>query len=440
MAAKVLPEPGTSLKQTTYTEVVPQSVTSKEKDQLSFWEYMAELKPEDYGKHIVYAYRWLDNGEVTPSAKLTVPFDEFELKDMVGGGNFRLIMKRGPQICKRIEKYPLEGPRKDPEEVGKKTSSSTSHPGNGQLSDIALVMQRQTDLLEKVLLQNNGRPVVEEAMRGALQLQQDGFRSVVTSVREMSPQPVAASAPDPMRDLMTQFMTAAIAKMMNPADPIEAFSKMATAFSSLNLGERGSTSVGVELIRALPSVAQHISSGIQAYSAAQLEAARMATAPNRALPASTASQQNTQAITIQPIPGSASTPQADAATVSTAQPAAATQAAPPPQGGNVASPNLEWIELKIVEIIMNQELSAKEAASEALTFLQVAAPNIRDQLVAAGENGVNWLFNNRAILMQVPKNPRLSEFIAKFLELGSGVPAPEAPPITPEAAPVTSGA
>jgi hypothetical protein len=95
----------------------------------------------------------------------------------------------------------------------------------------------------------------------------------------------------------------------------------------------------------------------------------------------------------------------------------------------VQSPNMEWIEERIVSIILNQDLSVSEAANEALIFLQNAlSPQGLAQLLDPAT--LNWLFNNRAILMQVPKNPRLTEFIHKFLELGSA-PQPEQEPPAP---------
>jgi hypothetical protein len=419
VAAKALPDAGTTLKTTTYAQVLPAN-EPKEKEQLNIWEYVNSLKEEEYGRHICYVYRWLDNGDVAAAGKLVLPFDEFTIQEAFGGGSFRLILKKGPQICKRIEKVVIEGKPKDPEH---RTTSSVSTGSSNGMTELAMVMQRQTDLLEKLMMRNDTRPMVDEAMRGALDLQRDGFRSVVSSVRELTP---PAQPATPTRDpLMEQLLQAAIAKLLNPADPIQSFAAMATAFKELNLGNGGNTSVGVELVRAVGSALPQIANAVTSYTQAQLEAARLQSVGGRpALPAppQTAviphpqTQQpinvTTRSITGENQPGATTTEQP--------QPAAATPAAS--QAGVVAAPNVEWIETIIARIIMNPETSATEAASEALTFLQNAAPGIRDQLVDGGQTTIEFLFNSRPILMQVPKNPRLTEFIAKFLEMGSATP------------------
>lgn len=433
---KVPPEPGTVVKNTTFTEVLtPQS--KKEQENLTLWEYMERLKPEEYGRHMAYVYRWIDKGELATVGKLTVPFDEFGLKDAFGGGNYRVILKCGAQIVKRVEKVICEGNPKNPDDAPVHTVNT---PG-GHTTEMGLIVtlvKQQTDLLERVLTRQDRGPLIDEGIRGAMGLQADVFRGGVDAIRQTLTPQVAAPAPNPMDDVMKQFMTAAIAKMLNPADPIEAFSKMASAFSSLKLGDGGGgqTSVGVEIVRAIGGALPQIAQAVTTYTGAQLEAARLATTPR----------------TINVQPGPQPVPiraNADAPAPGTMVPAALPPAAPnaetqkpaavPPQGGEVQSPNLEWLELKIAEIIMDQQTSVSEAASEAVSFLQVSAPQVLEQLVTDQTgNTINYLFATRRILALVPKNPRLSEFIAKFLELGAqpapaaapsgGMPEPDPPP------------
>jgi hypothetical protein len=444
MAAKVVPGPGETVKTTTFQEVLASAVPQKERESLPFWDYIASLKPEEYGRHIAYVYRWLENGDTAASAKLTLPFDEFGLKEAVGGGSFRIILKNGAQIVKRIEKVVIEGKPKNPDDAP--AASIVQSGSRGELSELVLVMNRQTDLLERVLARQDRSPLVEEGVRSAIGLQADVFRTGVEAVRGTLTATSPAPSANPLDELTRTFLQAAITKMLNPADPIEAFSKMATAFSALNLGGGGSPNIGVEIVKQIGSALPHIAQFGITYTQAQLELARAHNAGRTinvsAQPATTAApaagqpppiranaDDNRNAGTALPAAAATSSAPSPGASSSTAA-----SPAPPPQGGDVQPPNLEWVEQKIAQIIMNQELSVSEAASEAMTYLQIEAPNVLKQ-IGSDQSGrtIEWLFANRPILMQVPKNPRLTEFTAKFLELYAQSEAeqpalPEPPP------------
>jgi hypothetical protein len=104
---------------------------------------------------------------------------------------------------------------------------------------------------------------------------------------------------------------------------------------------------------------------------------------------------------------------------------------------------LQYIEQKMVELIMNENITPEQAANDALTFIDVTDPvsahqdgkNLVDQVLAHGEGGLRWIFDNRPTLTQVPKGPRLESFIKTFVEEGQRppqtavqTPNPKAPP------------
>lgn len=104
---------------------------------------------------------------------------------------------------------------------------------------------------------------------------------------------------------------------------------------------------------------------------------------------------------------------------------------------------LQYIEQKMVELIMNENITPEQAANDALTFIDVTDPvsahtdgkNLVDQVLAHGEGGLRWIFDNRPTLKQVPKGPRLDAFIKIFWEEGQRppqtavqTPNPNAPP------------
>src|ERR1700674_3833717 len=105
---KVQPQVGTVLKTTTLEETIP--ATAQNQDKLpDFWTYQNSLSSEEWTRHMTYVYRWLDNGERAYCMKFTEPIDEVKLKDALGGGTFRIIMKKNGQICHCVDKVRIEG-------------------------------------------------------------------------------------------------------------------------------------------------------------------------------------------------------------------------------------------------------------------------------------------------------------------------------------------
>jgi len=78
---------------------------------------------------------------------------------------------------------------------------------------------------------------------------------------------------------------------------------------------------------------------------------------------------------------------------------------------------MEFLEQKIMTILQ-QPISASQAADEVLSFLTPLDPNIVDQLAKLNETGLVALFQNRPILKPATNNmPRLVEFIRAFLKM-----------------------
>lgn len=114
-------------------------------------------------------------------------------------------------------------------------------------------------------------------------------------------------------------------------------------------------------------------------------------------------------------------------------------------------PPLEWVEQKIVDIFKRGE-TVDSTVDYVLDFLAVSYPSLIpllmdppkiDPRLKTGEEGLLMLFQNRPVLKQIPVNPRLSEFIKKFIQRvnaemahapapdPSALLAPEAPPTPP---------
>lgn len=419
--AKAVPEPGQQVKQTTYTEVLPASAKTADVEKLGFWEYLLSLTPNDYAEHICYVYRWLQNSnDYSAVGKLSLPFDEFTLKDNFGGGTFRLYLKRKGQLYKRIDRVVIEGNPKNPDDAPAPASNFGSASHNGDpLGLIARILENQNQLFERLLTQKNSSPSVDEAYRGALQLQADALRTGVSTVRDLNPGPSAAV--NPMDEITKTFMMAAIQKMLNPADPIESFAKMASALKTVMPEQAGSTSWGVEAIRA---IGQALPSIAQAYTASQLPPRAAAPSNGRTIdvqPQPLRANSDDTRNNVTPMPGPANPALPANGNATNAAPAA-----PAPQGGDVQPPNVEWVEDNVVKIINDLELSPDDAAFEAAAWLQRSAPGMLPQL--ASEATLRWLFSNRTILRTVPDNARREEFIQAFLRVLNRTPAPAAAP------------
>jgi hypothetical protein len=120
------------------------------------------------------------------------------------------------------------------------------------------------------------------------------------------------------------------------------------------------------------------------------------------------------------------------APVAAVPPAIAPAAAVPPpavppaaqQTAPSGEPPFDWLAIKIVEIMKEPTYTIDEAVDETLSFLYrshapvvallLDPPKINAQL-SPGEQGLLQLFQHHPVLKQVPVNPRLVEFIKKFI-------------------------
>lgn len=363
---------------------------------------MLALKPEECTRHIVYVYRWVSDGVAALTTKLPVPFDDYDLKEIVGGGTFRLIMKNGPQICRRIERFLIEGKPKLVED--NHAPAALVAPNGGESNAI----NRLCNLLEMQLTQQNGGSAGADAFKGALSLQEVGFKSVLENVAKMTPTPTPNAGPFQDIKGMLEFM--ALAKNLfapSGGNSIKETLEMIAALKDSGLvgGGDGKGSMMQEVLRLAPAVLGQIGQGMNAMAQARIAEAN-AVSGRQAIP-----------IAPNPLPPAAAIP-----------PAVPQQPPPAVVGANEIIP---WIESKIADLVMDDSLTATEAASDALTFLNVGAPVIMKQLIDGGENTLHHIFNNEPAFARVPKNPRLTEFIKKFLELGAqyySAPAIAPPP------------
>ena len=128
------------------------------------------------------------------------------------------------------------------------------------------------------------------------------------------------------------------------------------------------------------------------------------------------------------------------------QPAAPAQAAQPAAAPS-GEPPFDWLAIKIVEILKEREYTIDEAVDETLTFLYrshtpvvalLLDPPKLNPALAPGEQGLLMLFQHHPVLQQIPVNPRLVEFIKKFVVAAKEAEAEHLAATKPGPVPVAS--
>lgn len=351
---------------------------------------------------------------------LRPPFSYEWIQQTYGGGQFKILGYEGPQLRWNVD-IEIFGRPKEPDEV---QTPANGQPANSESS----LMRDLVTMLRDELRAARGGDVATEAVRQAVALNGEVFRGAVNSVNGVL-HPSGPSAPNPMDDLMRQFMTAAIAKMMNPADPIENFAKMVTAMNGLGLngGSHGTGNLVSDAIRALPAVMTGLGN----------ITANMARAKQIEIEGFREMQRN--GIPMRPpvnlVPEGAAAPQP--------RPAPPPPAAAPANGNGVGGlleprDGIELIEAGIVNVLIDPSRPVDECADQVLKTLDSMVPDWVDQMIAEGEANLLKLFRERRILAQIPQNPRLTEFVKKFLQYARESRTPESPGVTSAAPPASN--
>jgi hypothetical protein len=221
-----------------------------------------------------------------------------------------------------------------------------------------------------------------------------------------------------MDDLNKQLMAAVIAKILNPSDPIESFTKMAAAMKATGFFGGGDSKAGIalELVRQVPTIANTLVQGMEHWRFAEEARARQTAilrGANPPIPVTPVQQPNPQPNVIQ-MPAPAAAP-ADA------QPASNPPPAPPVQI-EVPQMPIETLEQMLCNIIVDPGLTVDQAANEACALIERSMPGMTDKMISQGEAWLLGLFSQRPVLQQVANHPKLPEFVKKFIEVVKAAP------------------
>lgn len=432
-------QPGNVVTETRTTVVTPQSEARRLSDGTpivsapEFWDWIENTPVETLSKYDVQVnlYRRALGGGRGDSLceQIYYPPDNIKfsrrwIKQFYGGGGYKVMCRMEKQLRFSFE-FDIEGMPKRAEEIesakaanGSGGAAAPSYSGMG--SETTMVLRELVGMLRDELRAARGGGASETAVQNAVQLSGQVFSSAVGAATETlrNVNGAAPAAPSPQNALIDRLLTAMVDRMLNPpapADPLATFERVSTVLKNLSAGEGGGhESLAQTIARIAPVVLDKVQSGLAnvvTLRQQELELMRMrGGAP--------------------PQPGAAAPP----ITVQPPLPAAPANGTPPAppaaQPQDQGMQMLDFIELGIARIALNQANTVDQAAYEILVLLDAYVP----ELVTAtcndpnGESELLKMFRERPILQQVPQNPRLTELVQKFLEKARASRTPVDPP------------
>ena len=396
------------------------------------WDFVESLKAEDWNskEFEMTLYRGTKSNRGAWCGKFYEPMTPDKIQEKFGGGSYVIYMKVPPgNQLRYYEEIEIVGA---PKTDFSATSSSSNSPNNSEIAQVLAMMREDRQMFMAAIERMSGAGSSQEAVKQALTLNGQVFSAAMPAVVKTL-EGVGGSGnhgAGPMDDLTRTFMQAAISKMLNPADPIEQFAKMAGAMGTLGykMGGNPQTSLTTELARgllnALPQLAGHVGGIMEQYRRAE-EAKLQQVAIMRGGPGTQVITQPAAPAAPAPAPNVIQMPAVDA------QPPSAEQFT---QEQTLKTEEVfQMVETKVVELLMNTQLTPEEAANDAMTFISVMDRNLADELLRHGEPGLRWIFSSRPILMKVPAGPRLDAFIAELIKIGKEAPMPLPNPNIPVA-------
>ena len=436
----VRPIAGETIVQETRTRVEskPPQNGDPEKPRPSMWEYIASLNDADWatGGYKITLERgkkeWKSE-ERTFVADFYEPVTPADIAKRFGGGEYTLWFKIPPKAQQLRDKITLkiDGAPLTPA-VG---ASSSAHPGQPPMYSDPL--SRLVDLLDRRLAQMEakldatGIGAVNEAARQALLLNSQVFGAALPAVSSTL-QKISggdSSSRNPMLDGLE--LLRAAKEIIAPAsaaggpvsNSVKDFLEMITALKTAGLftasgAGNSMQQLAIEGIRVLPAAITEGVKGLEHWRFAEEARAR-----------SVALARGGPPIDVRPV----SPPPVSAA--GPAPPPPVNPSGDPGGGAPAVQVNIETIEGGLVRILMNQSYTIEEAAHRAAALMEDLVPGMPEQVASAGEAQILSLFQTRPILRQVPQNPRLTEFIKKFIEVVKGAPVAtgQEPPKVPPA-------
>lgn len=413
----------------TTRRIIPVSEAQDSKSP-ELWEYLRAIQPQDWPRHMVYGYRIEPGPKVQifrcsepqltmPSGRRVPIADEQELEYAItqefGGGVFRFLVKKGPQIitagnmeigaAARAIRIPVDPQAPNngtgPQIVTPYSEASATAQVAGRAMDALTMQERQSAEIGFTAMRTAAEVMQRFATPGQPTSQDDILRQVLAELREsrrgMSLGEIIAAAGSIValfkelgilggNPMTGQILDVALKRLLEPQVP---------AGNPVN--------TGTALVQMLPTIGSQFVEGVRELAKMRESEARIASLQRGGAPGPV------------PLPNPQMLPP--------------TAPQPPANGAANGAPSMEFVDRKIIEFLKAPTLSAEQAADEAMSFLETLDATAVPQLASLGEAGLLQFFSSpqHPILQQATSNmPRLVEFIRAFLRMHAEDVAAEA--------------
>lgn len=403
----------------TVRTITTRVISEEEGKTPELWSYLAQVEQKnDWAKHIIYGYRNSPPPRVPafkcqrmlvgPDNTQVAIFDqnevEFALQRWFGGGEYQFLVKCGAQLTTRGT-VSIDGPSKTI--TSPPSGNGTNAPGvilssgdstaaiagkaidtiagqEHQAVNLGLgMMNTASAIVERFA--NKGNDAVMLEILAELRSQRNNGMNLtqilasVTSIIGIAKELGligGSGIPGISGELVGSFFKSAFERAINP---------QSSSAPTSTLGEA---------LRVAPQIISAVAETARATADAEREKTQQLALTRTGMTAPRVASPQVIPPAMPPI----------------AQPSTA------PNGGNGA-PSMDFVEKRIVEIFQSN-VSAEQAADDAMTFLSNIDPTILDQLAAQGETGLLQFFGTRPNFKPMTANStRLVDFIRAFLKM-----------------------
>lgn len=410
------PAPGTAIKETKFTEVVPSGKTSNGDEPRSYdaLEYMDTMKPEDWANVTAYIYRveppvWRGAGEKTQVAQLTSFFDLSDIQGRWGGGVYRILLRK-TNTKERLadSKHGVAG---TPRDLTRETQEfSPGSPGGVPPSEQGGVVSQAMNIVSDPTARAAQTQMLTSAAASAIDLVKSNAAQQLTvkDILELAEKMNSRGAEKPFLETevgkivvaaASALVTALVARVVAPpTDPLDQLTKMATVMQNLG-GGSSSSDWKAALVNAAPQLANAVKETVHEL--------RLGTEAQMQVNASRTLNAAPPPPPVQPNPAAPNVVEM-----------------PAPQAQQTGAQPMEPFEMKLVELLNDPKMTGDKAGE----ILDAQWPRIVDEVCRYSVDQITVAFGTRPLLQPHKDNPRLRQFLTEFLQWANETDAPLTPP------------
>jgi hypothetical protein len=250
-----------------------------------------------------------------------------------------------------------------------------------------------------------------EMMKSQIPQAQNPLETLRTAKEILAPAALAEGG-GLMNDFLKALIPVLVEKLVNPADPLKAFSAMADVMKTTGLLGGAKSDMGTALVSVLPRIAEMAVDGVKEYRLASENDLRVAELQRGVIPVRGSHE-------VQPNP---SKPAAQAPEGAGVAPTASAPSATNPGVEEVYGPDPRWVLIKIAERVKDPQYTG----GDIMEFMDGIDPRWIEQLRVLTPEALHKWFRDTPILKTVADHPRLPQLIKEFLEAANRTAPAEA--------------